>query len=156
MAQSYSGTSLELTCPSGVPCVEPLAVRYPIPNTPDRPGAPGPRCGVSPGSTSFPWSPGPGSRPGLLSSGRHSPSAPARVGDRALCGSRPGKGHGQGWKAAGRGVVRPFGGCIGQSPDRLNRKGTEFGIFSGLSAPFSGLLFLFVLILVFQEPRSSR
>ena len=25
MAQSYSGTSLELTCPSGVLCVEPLA-----------------------------------------------------------------------------------------------------------------------------------
>ena len=50
-------------------CVESLAARYPFPNTPDRPGASGPRCGVSPGSTSFRWSPGPGSRPGLLSFG---------------------------------------------------------------------------------------
>src|SRR5260370_39092919 len=30
-----------------------------VPNTPDRPGAAGPRCGVSPASASFPWRPGP-------------------------------------------------------------------------------------------------
>jgi len=46
MPGSNSGTNLSV----GRSCVEPLAARYPI-NTPDRSGAPGPRCGVSPGST---------------------------------------------------------------------------------------------------------
>ena len=50
-----SGTPL-LVWRSGV---EPLATRYPFPNTPGPTRGTGPRCGVSPGSTSFPWSPGP-------------------------------------------------------------------------------------------------
>jgi len=48
-------------------CVNPGG-KLSVPNTPGPTRGTGPRCGVSPGSASFPWSPGGlAERPGLLS-----------------------------------------------------------------------------------------
>jgi len=57
-------TVRELTYPSGVLASNPWRHVIRSPTRPDRPGAPGPRCGVSPRSTSFHGAPVPGSRPG--------------------------------------------------------------------------------------------
>src|SRR6266567_2917024 len=91
--------------------VEPLAARYPIPNTPDRPGASGPRCGVSPGSTSFSWSPGPVESAGasfiLVYAGGAFPCGLALP----LPSSRNGRG--QGWDGQGEGLAGRLGVGLG-------------------------------------------
>ncbi len=125
----------ELLYPSGVLASNPWRHVIRSPTRPDRPGASGPRCGVSPGSTSFPWSPGPESGRGFFHFGGQSVLAPfpfPSVGGEERPGMcvRPGKGLG----GAGKGRTRAWGvgeafegrpgkGPSGQRPGRWHKKG---------------------------------